>query len=136
MIFEFIAYLQWKPKEISIFHTVPRRLRDWGPSSWARSSYFYYYINYNFDHARNFLSWKWSYSYNLKQWPISSLSNETSKVSGSHAKGSFTNYVDRFLDFFDPPWLTALLDKIHDIYLVTFNKPHSPLLSTEFVNEP
>ena len=46
-------------------------------------------------------------------------------------KGSFTNYVYRFLAFFYPPspWLKALLNKICHLYLVTltFHNPSSPI---------
>ena len=58
------------------------------------------------------------------------------RVEFDSAQGVVQNYADRFLNFFDPPppWLTALLNKICDLYLVTltFGDPPfpPPLLST------
>ena len=53
--------------------------------------------------------------------------------------GSFTNYVYRFLAFFDPtpPWLTALLNEICQIYLVTltFHKPPPTPITVKVVCE-
>ena len=42
------------------------------------------------------------------------------------------------MTFFCAPWLTALLNEIYDIYLVTLTNHDSPtpLASTQFVNDP
>ena len=53
---------------------------------------------------------------------ISASASTWMQNANFQSKGSFTNYVYRFLAFFDPPpppWLTPFLNKICHIYLVT-----------------